>query len=134
MPDALKHKSTQRATVETAKAQTAALQATGTKHEELYQKLNETERQSADRVVAAMKEAMQGQQANFQQFGSIIEGVTRNLSPQPGSTVVVSGSTAATEPQTGTASPAPHRALVCPSCRAENGEADRHCRQCGKPL
>ena len=132
--DALKHKSTQRATVEVAKAQAAALQATGTKHEELYQKLNETERQSADRVIAAMKEAMQGQQATFQQFGSIIEGVTRNLAPQPGSTVVVSGGTAVGVPQSGTAGPAPHRALVCPSCRAENAEADRHCRQCGKPL
>ena len=132
--DALKHKSSQQAAVETARAQAAAMQATSTKHEELYQKLNETERQSADRVIAAMKEAMQGQQATFNQFGSIIEGVTRNLAPQPGSTVVVSGGTVAGVPQSGTAAQAPHRAVICSSCRTENSETDRHCRQCGKPL
>ncbi len=132
--DALKHKSSQQAAVETARAQAAAMQATSTKHEELYQKLNETERQSADRVIAAMKEAMQGQQATFNQFVSIIEGVTRNLASQPGSTVVVSGGTVAGVPHSGTAGPTPQRTLVCGSCRTENGEADRHCRQCGKPL
>ena len=132
--DALKHKSTQQAAVETARAQAAAMQATSTKHEELYQKLNETERQSADRVIAAMKEAMQGQQATFNQFGSIIEGVTRNLAPQPGSTVVVSGGTVAGVPKSGTAAQAPQRAVICSSCRTENSETDRHCRQCGKPL
>lgn len=132
--ETLKHQSSQHATVEVAKAQAAALQATNSKHEEMYQKLNDAERQNADRVIAAMREAMMGQQTSFQQFGSIIEGVTRNLAPQPNSTVVVSGGAAVPVAPAGATHPAPHRALVCSSCRSENADTARFCHQCGKPL
>ncbi len=133
--DVMKHKSTQKAVVETSKAQATAMQATSTKHEDLYQKLNEAERLNADKVVAAMREAMQAQQATFQQFGGIVEGITRNLAPQPNPTVIVSGGSATSIPATGTvADQAGRRVLVCQSCRAENSEADRFCRQCGKSL
>ena len=82
-----------------------------------------------------MREALQAQQASFQQFGGMVEGITRNLAPQPGSTVVVSGGTATTVPPAGsTGTPANHRVLVCQSCRTENSDTDRHCRQCGKSL
>ena len=133
--DVMKHKSTQKSAVEMTRAQTAGMQATSSKTEELYQKMNETQRQDADKVVAAMREAMQAQQASFQQFGGMVEGITRNLAPQPGSTVVVSGGTATTVPPAGSAlTLANQRVLVCQSCRTENSDTDRHCRQCGKPL
>ena len=46
--DVMKHKSTQKSAVQMTKAQAAGMQATGSKTEELYQKMNETQRQDAD--------------------------------------------------------------------------------------
>lgn len=133
--DVLKHKSTTKATVKMAEAQAFASQASNAKHEELQQKLTEAERHSGDRVVAEMREAMKGFQANFNQLGSIVDNITRNLAPQPGSTVVVSGGTATPIPGPGTpAETTGRKVLICQSCRTENQDSDRHCRQCGKPL
>jgi len=136
LADVLKHKSTNQAAVAMAQSQATAAQANDSRLEELRSKLTQSERDGAERAIAALKEAMQSQQATFGQFGSMIESVTKNLAPQPGSTVVVSGGTAVPVHPAG-AAPADatgRKVLVCSSCRTENPESNRFCHQCGKGL
>lgn len=133
--DVLKHKSTQKATIKMAEAQAFSAQVTNAKQEELQQKLTDAERRSSDRIVEEMRAAMLAMQSNFSQMTSMADNITRNLAPQPSSTVVVSGGTAV--PVTGpgaTHDNSGRKVLICQSCRTENHDNDRHCRQCGKPL
>lgn len=136
LADVVKTESTQAAVAETAKAQSAAAQSSDARLAELRAQMSDAQRQQYDQMIATMQQAMQNQTAGFGQFGTILENVTRNLAPQspPSPTVVVAGGGAvSTSGPQGSHEAAP-RTIVCAGCRAENREADRFCRQCGKQL
>jgi hypothetical protein len=92
-------------------------------HKAVAQQANET-----------LRQASQTHQATLDQFGKLADNLSRNLAPQPVSTLVVGpGGPAAVVginkgPTGGT------RVAVCTHCRAENHEHDRFCRQCGQGL
>lgn len=134
--DVMKHGASAKATVGVANAQAMASQGTSSREQALQQQLLDSQKENMDKVIAAYKEAMQGQQSGFQQFGTTIESVTRNLAPQPPQVIATGGGATSSPGQHGTSAgpPAGKKVILCPQCRTENEEQDRHCRRCGKDL
>jgi hypothetical protein len=129
-----KHRAAQEATIETAKAQQAAQQAADAGAAELRNQLAKAHETRADGTVAAYQQALQTQQSTFDQFGKLVDNITRNLAPQPGSTVVVSDGSATKITGPPVVGRSEERVVICTGCRTENREGDRCCRQCGKNL
>ena len=133
--DVLKSQANATATIASATSQAANTQATSAREQELRDQLSHAQRDAVDRATAAYREAMQGQQGMFNQFGSTMESVTKNLAPIapqivfPGVTLIGGSAMPASS-----ASTDGNRALLCPKCRSENTETDRHCRRCGEAL
>lgn len=120
---------------EQARRQAAALAHENTHR--LQQQLNDAIQQRDAGAVAALQQALQVAQANFQHLGGLMDTVTRNLAPKDGTTVVVPGvgvfptgvsDSAANAPKV------PERVLLCQSCRTEIRPENRFCPQCGKPV
>lgn len=125
--DVEKHRATQQGAVEVAKANSAEAA-------ELRDKLAEAHKTAGDGTIAALQQSLQSQQTTFDQFGKLVDNITRNLAPQPGSTVVVSGGSATRVGDQSSSGEEQRRVVVCTGCRTENEDGARHCRQCGKAL
>ena len=132
--DVEKHRATQESAIEAARAELAAQQAVNADAAELRSQLFKANETRADGTVAAYHQALQTQQSTFEQFGKLIENITRNLAPQPGSTVIVSDGSGMRVAGPPGGNRNEERVVICTGCRTENREGDRCCRQCGKSL
>jgi hypothetical protein len=134
--DVMKHGASTKATIGVANAQAMSSQGVSAREQALQQQLLDSQKENMEKVIAAYKEAMQGQQSGFQQFGTTVENVTRNLAPQPPHVIAAGGGVAPAPGQPGgpPAAPGGAKVVLCPQCRTENEVQDRHCRRCGKDL
>ena len=132
--DVLKAKAIADASIATSNAQVAGNQAATARERELQNQLTASEKASADKAIAAFREAMQAQQNAFQQFGSTLGDVTKNLGSAAPQMATPAASAAPTDGTPSNHSHNPRRVILCADCRSENDETDRHCRRCGKTL
>lgn len=133
--DVLKTQATATATVAAANAQSVASQLTSEREKALFAQLTDSQRETLERATAAYQAAMQAQQGMFNQFGSTMEAVTKNLAPVAPQVIIpgvtpgaVAGGTSATTGSVGS------RVVLCPKCRSENAETSRHCIRCGQEI
>ncbi len=112
-------------------ARQAAQAGSNEQLQRLQTQLNEAVQQRDAGAVAALQQALQAAQANFQHLGGVVETITRNLAPKPGTTVVLPGQ-GGTVPGDASSASAPVRVLLCAGCRAELRPEQRFCPQCGK--
>jgi len=133
--DVLKTQANATATIASANSTAAASQAASAREQELLAKLSDAQRDSLDRATAAYREAMQLQQSSFSQFGSTMENVTKNLAPVAPQVIIPGMPPFGGTSTSPTATPNPGaKTILCPKCRSENTETDRHCRRCGEAL
>ncbi len=132
--DVLKSQASATATIASATAQAAHSPATSAREQELRDQLSQSQRDTVDRATAAYREAMQGQQGMFNQFGSTMEAVTKNLAPVAPQVIIPGVTPFGGAAQSSPSTSEPKRVVLCPKCRSENTETDRRCHRCGQEI